>query len=273
MTTYYVTTGQSMLLNSRCWRNRKIKGIFRFEDLYEFRTESDLIAEGAGGDHSVVQAMRAEVSSIFGRLMGEDDPAAADEIFSRDFNLDCWDLSRLHTLSAELATILLMQHESVFQRNDCLVLLHGSGRPGTVSAPTVDTLPEARIMAGIIRGLRARFQDYRLPEVQVSPASLSWWPGDRERFKASMQTLWERVIKQDPALKESAFILTGGYKSVAANLTARITAFVATQRENAPGVSMFYLFEDSDRYLRTHIRWSGDRLEIDNVPSGREHRE
>lgn len=220
MTHWYVTTGVSLLRNSRCWT-------FDDEELNKRVRAWDSLAEGQilGDSENYVDwgILKDERDTLL-RLSdsGGARQKTIDEIVAQRYRTACWSRQGYHALPAELATLYgLSTH---IQPSDHVHLIAGKSNEDVA----------AFLMEMLLRQQQDDTNPFPLNvSVEVAgPYELD--PVETGRFAQGIDKLWNDLA---PHLGTAKFVLTGGYKGVLIALALRLGSHPNT-------IPLFYAHEE-----------------------------
>jgi hypothetical protein len=242
---YYVTTGTSLSQDSRCW--------FSNDELAVARQAGKAPRRNAGFDdqqllsllddtnvspRDAVDFIRSErgrgrcaIERLDKSLRGKELDDCAYGVAQERFDIQCWDIRKRHLLSAELSTLLTMsksKQESFFSVDDSIEFLGGK----TNRAETA--------MSSAVLSYLADEEYFPVSSENIScTCERELDPIDQSRFLENMAQLWNDVRPYDRE-REAYFVLTGGYKGVAIDLSVRIADETT---------KFYYLHENADASL------------------------
>lgn len=227
MTRWYITTGKSLSTDSRCWK--------LFDDWWQ-----DTLCEH---DHEPLGLLKRD-SNLSAFLARVDETRAshlsppstdrgqlktwAAELVKNNFRGECWtEASRRHALPAELATLAVLWRNDKIKNGDTLTLILGTSNE-----------LEGRVLEAMLRHLARDNRPLHGVTVEtIGPFELD--PSESDGFNANFKTMIEALH----VVKNTSFVLTGGYKGVLIAITGRLA------REH-PDVPVYYLHESGNEVIK-----------------------
>ena len=203
MTTWYVTTGRSLVDSARCWREWSRDGY----DLSEVDglSHAEFLAQCPAW-HQALQAWRSQ-TFVLPNGLDQQKREWAGAVVEAHFRTECWNNGRYRSLPAELATLYWLSHtRGGLRGEDTVVFLTGKSNEEV-----------AWLLVAMAEKLKEENRGFVNVSIQkTEPFALD--PLSSRQFNQALGVLIGYLEGEDIS-RHAGLVVTGGYKALLVGLS------------------------------------------------------